>query len=203
MSVNRHNSPYSAAVTGCGFIPDETAALTSVFGSRCLLSQAWKIIPSGSRYYSLRIKGTTVALKNANDVLISVCENVVRYKARPLLIAMALYYPNWLRLNPKGMNCPHRISAKCYLNLDGSGMTPIARAAKLLEWVKWPKWDVVITFIPPDSSRLPTVRLEPIPVDVTQPSPEKPLQEHIAKQDFVPKKIATEEGFFAIMIQKR
>lgn len=55
----------------------------------------------------------------------------------------------WLKATPGGMEKRYRIAYNCYVNLDGSGTTPLLRAAKLLEWLAWPRNDASITYVPP------------------------------------------------------
>lgn len=115
----------------------------------CLLLEAYKVVPTDARYVSVRIKGTTIPVKNADEVLIWICKKMSVLQAAQLQRLMRVRKLGWLKATPGGMEKRYRIAYNCYVNLDGSGTTPLLRAAKLLEWLAWPRNDASITYVPP------------------------------------------------------
>ena len=134
----------------------------------CLLSDAYDKIPLDAQYVSMRIKGMTLTVSSANDILTWVCKimSVNRVlQLQPLLRRRQL---SWFKGNSHGMNRPYRIAYNCYVDLDGSGATPLLRAAKILEWLSWPKKDVTITYklsnnsIPSSSPQEVTIKTQTV-----------------------------------------
>lgn len=124
----------------------------------CRLSDAYANVPANAQYVAMRINGATLTLRSTNDVLTWVCKKMSIYRAsqlQPLLKSRKL---SWFKANGTGMNRPYRISYNCYVDLDGDFHTSLSRAAKILEWLSWPKDDVLLTYeLPVEQIKAPSL----------------------------------------------
>ena len=96
----------------------------------CSLAVAYKTVPADAVFVSLRIKDTEVVVRKSEDVLTWVCKMMIVYRPTQFMSLMRTRKLSWLRPHRNGMSNPYRIAHNCFVNLDGSGKTPLLRAAK-------------------------------------------------------------------------
>lgn len=132
----------------------------------CFLLEAHKVVPANAEYLSIRIKGSAVPIHKAEDVLVWVCKKMMLYKPPQFQSVMRLRQTNWLKPHRGGMVQLYRIAHNCFVNLDGSGTTPLLRVAKILEWLAWPRADASLTYRESAlEDAVPTVASLPAPVE--------------------------------------
>lgn len=118
----------------------------------CLLLEAYRNIPTGARFTAMRMEGKSIVVRSASDVLVCVCKRLCLHHSSSLQSVIRQKQVNWIKTTRRGMTRPYAVSFNCYLEQDGSGNTPLLRAAKLLEWLAWPRADVSITYLDPASA---------------------------------------------------
>ena len=112
----------------------------------CSVSEACKVIPQRVKYRSLRVKNKTFPVKDANDVLLSVCKAMLLYRYSQFRRVISARSNSWLGFNCRGMVQPAKIANDVYVNLEGVGKTPLLRASLVLDWMRWPKEDASIIY---------------------------------------------------------
>ena len=112
----------------------------------CSVSEACKVIPQRVKYRSLRVKNKTFPVKDANDVLLSVCKAMLLYRYSQFRRVISARSNSWLGFNCRGMVHSAKIANDVYVNLEGVGKTPLLRASLVLDWMRWPKEDASIFY---------------------------------------------------------
>ena len=102
----------------------------------CYLSEKTKgTIPPGAGYVSLCIKGATMPISCAADVLTWVCKKALLYDPWRVHQVMKALKTKWLKSSLSQMEKPYGISHSCYVDLACLDETALFRAALVLKWV--------------------------------------------------------------------
>ena len=108
-----------------------------------------KCIPPNAHFVSLCIGGVTYNVKDAADVLIHVC----RWLAMPLMRNMRSRNIIWLGPKPNGMKRPYNLSGAFYVELGGSNLEILKRAAQAMSWSNYSETSVRIACEVPKEER--------------------------------------------------
>ena len=109
-------------------------------------------LPNDAKCVSLRIAGSEVPVKNANDVLVWVCKKMTLHRTKQLQTYIRARKTSWIRTNGNGMGKPCQIACNCFVDLGASGRTALLRASLIMQWLSWPSDDAVITYERPSAS---------------------------------------------------
>ncbi len=112
----------------------------------CNIADAEEEIPLDARYVSLTLaRNLVIDVSTPRDVLLWVCKKMQIFCPQALEKVLQEGKLTWLKRDPIGMRKPCEISRTCFVDLVGTGIIPIKRAAKILKWSRWPSDDAKIT----------------------------------------------------------
>ena len=137
----------------------------------CYLSEKTvRTIPPGAGYVSLCIKGATMPISCAADVLTWVCKKALLYDPKRVHQVMKALKTKWLKASLLWMEKPYGISFDCYVDLACSDDTALRRAILVMKWLGWKPEDVSITYTDSPVTSITTAPLPP-PATPTLPKP--------------------------------
>lgn len=108
-------------------------------------------LPHNAKLISLRINGSEVFVKNATDVLVWICKEMMLYRTQRLRDCIRKRHTSWIKRNRNGMSKPYQIFDNCFIDLNVTDREALQRASLVLQWVLWSHKDAIITYKQPSA----------------------------------------------------